>query len=118
MHITTRAKDFQMSIAIDDFARRQLRTALQRLSEDVLAVDVFMKDSNGPRGGVDKHALIRIRLRNRQVIALETKHEDMYAAIKKGSRRARRAVRRHVRKSRRVQKQRIHDRLMTPASNW
>ena len=111
MNITTRAQDFEMSTSIDQFVRDQLRTTLHRFSENILAVDVFMKDTNGPKGGVDKQALIRVRLRNRQVIALETAHENLYAAVKKGSRRTKRAVHRHLRKSHRIQKQRMRDHL-------
>jgi len=106
MNITTSAQDFEMSDAIDKFARHHLRSALRPFSDEILAVDVFMKDSNGPKGGVDKQALIRIRLRNRSIVTLQTEHESLYAAIKKGSKRAKRAVRRHLRKSRRIDKQR------------
>lgn len=111
MNITTRAQDFEMTSAIDQFARNHVRATLQRLSEDILSVDVFLKDANGPKGGVDKQALIRVQLRNRQVIALETTHENLYAAIKKSSKRAKRTVRRHLSKSRRIQKRRMNDRL-------
>lgn len=111
MNITTSAQDFEMSDAIDQFVREQLSTALKRLDEDVVAVDVFVKDTNGPKGGVDKHALIRVQLRNRQVLALETKHEDLYAAIRIGSKRTKRAVRRQLRKSQRIQKLRMRDHL-------
>lgn len=109
MNITTRAKDFEMSSAIDQFVRDQIHTALRHLSENIIAVDVFMKDANGPKGGVDKHALVRVQLRNRQVLAVETVHENLYAAIKKGSKRTRRTVRRHLRKSQRLHKQRMRD---------
>lgn len=111
MNITTRAQDFETTNAIDQFVREQVRASLQRFGEEIMAVDVFMKDTNGPKGGIDKQALIRVRLRNRQVIALQTAHENLYAAIKKGSKRTRQAVRRHLRKSRRVKKQRMRDRL-------
>lgn len=111
MNITTRAQDFEMSNAIDGFVRDQVRTTLQRFSDDVIAVDVFMKDSNGPKGGIDKQVLVRVRLRNRQVIALETAHDNLYAAIKRGSKRIKRAVRRHLRKSQRIQKHRMRDNL-------
>lgn len=111
MNITTTAKDFEMSAAIDQFARDQVRSALQHFSDHILAVDVFVSDNNGPKGGIDKQALIRIRLRNSEVIALQTVHENLYAAIKKGSKRTRRAVRRHLRKSGRIRKQRMRDRL-------
>ena len=112
MNITTRAQDFDMSSAIDQFARDQVRTVLGRLSDHIVAVDVFMKDLNGPKGGIDKQALIRVRLRNRHVLALETEHENLYAAIRKCAKRTKRAVRRYMRKSRYIQKQRIRDRLI------
>jgi ribosomal subunit interface protein len=111
MNITTRAQDFEMTNAIDQFVRDQVRASLQRFGEEIMAVDVFMKDTNGPKGGIDKQALIRVRLRNRQVIALQTEHENLYASIKRGSKRIRQAVRRHLRKSGRVKKQRMRDRL-------
>lgn len=112
MNITTRAQDFATTNAIDQFVRDQVLASLQRFGEEIMAVDVFMKDANGPKGGIDKHALIRVRLRNRQVIALHTAHENLYAAIRKGSKRTRQAVRRHLRKTRRVKKQRMRDRLV------
>ena len=111
MNITTRAQDFELTAAIDQFARDHLRAALARFDEAVIAVDVYLKDSNGPRGGVDKQVLIRVRMRNRQQIALVTTHEDMYAAIAKGVKRTKRAVRRQLRKARRFEKRRMRESL-------
>ncbi|MBT8068758.1 MAG: HPF/RaiA family ribosome-associated protein [Gammaproteobacteria bacterium] len=112
MNITTSAQDFEMSDAIDQFARQHVRSALRPFSDDILAVDVFMKDTNGPKGGVDKQALIRIRLRNRSTIALQTEHESLYGAIKKGAKRVKRTVRRQLRKARRIDKRRLGKRLI------
>ena len=77
MNITTRAQGFEMTPAIDQFTRTRLRAALARIDEGVIAIDVFLKDTNGPRGGIDKQVLMRVRLRNRQQIALVTTHDDM-----------------------------------------
>ena len=109
MNITTMAKDFELTSAIDQFVHDQLRTALQHLSENIIAVDVFMKDANGPKGGVDKQALVRVQLRNRQVLAIETVDENLYAAIRMSTKRTKRTVRRHLRKSQRISKQRMRD---------
>ena len=111
MNITTRAQDFEMSNAIDQFVRSETRTTLERFSEYVIAVDVFMKDANGPKGGIDKQVLIHVRLRNRQTVTVETEHENLYAAIKVGTKRTKRAVRRHLRKSGRIHKRRMRNRL-------
>ena len=109
MNITTTAQNFERSIALDTFVRSRLINALARLEADIIAVDVFMKDVNGPKGGVDKHVLIRVQLRNRQVITIESEHESLYAAVRTGVKRVRHAVRRHLRKMRQIDKQRVSD---------
>ena len=108
MNVTTRAQGFDLTAAIDRFTRSSLESALARVGSDVIAIDVFLKDTNGPKGGVDKLALIRVQLRDRQSIAISTTHDDLYAAIKMGTQRTKRAIRRHVRRSRRVDRQRMH----------
>ena len=109
MNITTRAQGFDLSQAIDTFVRDELRAALQRFSEHLLDTDVFMKDINGPKGGVDKQVLMRLRLRSGQLIAVETQRADLYAAIKVSVQRSKRVVRRSLRKARRVERRRLRD---------
>ena len=109
MNITARAKDFDLSDAIASFTRDRLGAALERLSEHIVSIDVFMKDTNGPKGGADKQILIRVQLRNRQLVALEATHENLYAAIRNGAKRTKRAVRRQLRKSGRIERQTLRD---------
>ena len=107
MNITTTAQNFETSTPLDTFVRSRLHNAFEKLDTDITAIDVFMKDINGPKGGVDKLVLIRVQLPNRQVVTIESQHENMYAAIRNGVKRARHAVRRQLRKSRQIDKQRI-----------
>lgn len=109
MNITISAQGFELTPAIKRFVQDHLQSSLARIDDDIVAIDVYLKDTNGPRGGVDKQVLIRVRLRNRQQVALMTTHEDMYAAIVKGVKRTKRAVRRQIRKQRRFVKQRVRD---------
>ena len=111
MLIQSQSQGLEMTAAIDRFAERSLRNALERLAEHVVAVDLYLKDANGPKGGVDKQALIRVRLRSRQEVAVETQHENLHGAIKKGARRTARAVRRQLRKSQRIEKRRVAEHL-------
>ena len=111
MNITTTAQNFDGSVALNTFVRSRLKNALARLDDDIIAVDVFMKDINGPKGGIDKAAVIRIHLRQRREVAIETVHENLGAAIRVGAKRAKRAVRRSLRKARRIEKFRINRRL-------
>ena len=109
MNITTRAQGFELSAPIDQFVRSELELALSPFSESVVSVDVYLKDINGPKGGIDKQAIIRVQLRNRQIVAMETTHADLYAAMKTGIKRSKRAVRRSLKKSSRIGKMRLRD---------
>ena len=111
MIISTSSHNIQLSPELDEFVTATMRGALERLSDDVVSVDVFLKDLNGPKGGIDKAAMIRIHLRQRREVAIETVHENLGAAIRVGAKRAKRAVRRSLRKARRIEKFRINRRL-------
>jgi ribosome-associated translation inhibitor RaiA len=108
VNITTSAQNFETSVALDTFVRSRISNALAPFVADVIAIDVFMKDVNGPKGGVDKQALIRVQLRNRQVITIESEHENLYAAVRTGVKRLRRAVRRQLGKSRQIDKRQMN----------
>ena len=111
MNITTRANDFALTEAIDTFVRKELRSALRLVDREVVSVDVSLKDINGPKGGADKQVLICVHLRNRQQVAVDTVHQNLYAAIKTGVRRTRRTVRRALQKSRRVDRRSLRELL-------
>lgn len=104
MNISVRAHGFERSDAIDTFVRNDIRSTLARFRDEVLSVDVFLKDANGPKGGVDKQALLRIQMRSGQQLVLQTVREDLYAAIRISTKRAKRAVRRSLRKTRHLDK--------------
>ncbi len=105
----------ELTEAIDAFVRDSVENAFARLDHDIVSVDVYLKDLNGPKGGVDKQALVCARLRNRQVVTVTTTHEDLYAAIIRGVQRTKRAVRRRLRRARHIRKYRMCDVLDSAA---
>jgi ribosome-associated translation inhibitor RaiA len=107
MDIKVSTRGLRLEAATDAFVREQVYSALQRFEDQVVSVDAFLKDINGPKGGIDKQVLIRIRLRNRQVIATEITRANLRAAVVVVSRKAKRAVRRSLKKSQRRHKWRI-----------
>jgi ribosomal subunit interface protein len=116
MNITTRAQDFEMTSAIDNFVREQLADALERMESEIIAVDVYMKDTNGPKGGNDKMTRIRVRLRNRHIVTTETTHDNLYASVKTGVRRTKRAASRQLRKARSIERQPLRNALTQSTS--
>ena len=109
MNIAIRTQGFELTRAINEFTCSQLESALRSYADMLISVDVFMKDINGPKGGVDKQVLVRTRLRSGQVIAIECTRANLYSAIAATTRRCRRSVRRSLRKLRRIEKSRLRE---------
>ena len=109
MNIAVRTQGFELTRAINTFACSQLESALKSYSDMVISVDVFMKDINGPKGGVDKQVLVRTRMRSGQVIAIECTRANLYNAIAATVRRSKRSVRRSLRKLRRMERLRLRE---------
>ena len=105
MDINVSAHGIRIDAGTEGFVRRQVRAALQRFEDQVVSVDAFLKDINGPKGGIDKQVLVRVRLRNRQVIATEIARSRLRAAVVVSVRKAKRAVRRSLKKT--LQRQRV-----------
>ena len=99
MNINVTAHGLSIDGDTDSFVREQIRSALQRFGDQVFLVDVYLKDINGPKGGIDKQVLVRVRLRNGRVITTEVARARLRAAIVVSLRKARRAVRRSLAKS-------------------
>ena len=104
MNISIRAQGFDVTAAIDAFVREEVRLTLARYADEIVTVDIFLKDTNGPKGGVDKQVLMHIHLRGLRPLALQTTRDELYGAIKIASKKAKRAVRRSLRKARRFEK--------------
>ena len=109
MIINITAQHFELSQAIHTFAHDKVESAFARFGDDVTSVDFFFSDINGPKGGPDKRAVIRVQLRNRRQVTVESLHHDLYIAINKASSKARRVVRRKLSKLRKVQKLSLRD---------
>lgn len=107
MHTKIQSQGFELSAAIERRVHQQVYRAVSRFGEDVLAVDVYLSDINGPRGGEDKKALMRASLRGLPPVSVSTEHRDLYVAISRNAKRLRRSLRRSLRKSRRIEARRV-----------
>lgn len=107
MKMTPKAQGFALSEAIDQAARRHFEQAMQHYEEHVVSTDIFMSDVNGPKGGIDKQVLVRIRLRAGRLVTVEATRADLYAAMANCAKRSKRAVGRTLRKSQRLEKRRL-----------
>ncbi len=98
MNIRINSQGFTLTTSIADNVYEKLAWAFRRFAEEIVAVDVYLKDINGPRGGADKQASVRVQLRNQTTVFVDSVRENLYAAIGDASRRAKRAVKRSIKK--------------------
>lgn len=108
MDVRIQTQGFSLTPPIGARVHKQLRQTLRRYADDIISVDVYLKDLNGPKGGEDMQAGIRLQLRYRAPITVLTTHSDLYKAIDLSARRARRTVRRSVSKFRRLRRRGLH----------
>ncbi len=102
MNANLETHGFSLTRAIAAHVHTRLDESLGRYADDIVSVDVFLRDTNGPKGGDDKTALFRVRLRDGQAVTIASVHADVYAATRISARRARRAVGRALKKSQRL----------------
>lgn len=81
---------------------RRFDFALRRFENEVERTDVFLKDLNSAaKGGRDQSVLVKVRLRGRPTVIVETVSHDVNKAVGEAARRCKRAVRRSVKQARR-----------------
>jgi ribosomal subunit interface protein len=106
MNVRIQTQGFSLTPAIGAWVHEQMRNTIRRYSEELVGVDVFLRDLNGPKGGHDKQAIVRLHLRHNAPVAVTSTYDDLYKAIDEAARRAGRTVRRSVSRKRRLERRR------------
>lgn len=75
------ADDVHLSDAFADHIRGSLGKVTQRFDEWLTRTEVFVKDVNGPKGGVDKHCRMEARPRGADPVVVDNQGADAYACI-------------------------------------
>jgi hypothetical protein len=82
---------------------RRFTSALHRFEKHITQTEIFFKDLNGAgKGGEDKSVLVKIRMRGRPPIVIETVSHHAYIAISIAAKRCKRAVKRSLKQSRQI----------------
>ncbi len=102
MRVDIQTRGFDLTDAMRAQVHRRLHSNLARFDEYIIAVDVYLSDINGPRGGTDKKALVCVQLASRLSVRCETVHVNLYGALAKATRGVRRRVKRSVRRQQRI----------------
>lgn len=108
MRSVIHAKDFPLTEAIRAHLMRRINTSFGRFEDRITSVEVYFKDLNGStRGGVDKKVLLRIELRGMEPVVVEHTSDDLYHAISAAARRAKKSVKRTLRRHQRIDRRNL-----------
>ena len=109
MNITINTQGFEQTEAIQTHVERQLGMNLASFSNQIVTVRVYLSDINGPRGGVDKKAVITVSMNTRHLLTVERVRRDLYASVTVAARHMRRGIKRTLNKHRRMEKLSLRD---------
>lgn len=104
MHILIRSKGFPMTEAIDNYVRSRVNFILSRFGNVVKKVEAFVSDINGPKGGIDKACLVKIKTDQRSELIIKGLEADLYTAINRALSRAKQSLKRHTQQARKLRR--------------
>ena len=104
MHIKINTRDFTLTPALSSFIDEKMKFALSRYNQRIRIAEISLRDINGPRGGVDKLCIIKMKLNQFKTLVVEDESEDAYEAINACCKRAKRRVERHFNRAKTVRR--------------
>jgi hypothetical protein len=107
IHLSVQSHSLALTKGYRDAVRRILVSALGRFAGRIRAIQVWLEDVNGPRGGADIRCRIGVDRRPRGQISVSALATDEFSATAKAAVRTRELVDRRVKRTRALCRQ-IH----------
>lgn len=79
------ADDVNLSEAFADHVHRSLAKVDRRFGDWLTRTEAFIKDVNGPKGGVDKHCRLEARPRGARPVVIDHQDEDAYTCVSRAA---------------------------------
>jgi hypothetical protein len=92
MWIDIQASGLGLSAQTRTFVERKLRQGFARFGNRIEQVSAHFADINGPRGGIDKRLIMRVRIGRGQETVVETRDADFYTLLDRTVQRGKRNV--------------------------
>lgn len=96
MRLEIRQRGMKVTEELRVHVRGRLRLALGRFARSIAQVWVYLRDVNGPRGGLSKKCRIVVELPRRGRVVVTGLDTDIVATVTRTASRAKFAVRRHL----------------------
>lgn len=112
MKWTLHANRVEVKPSLREHIDRRLTFALCRFAARIGKVDVFLADQNGPKGGLDKSALIAVRIRGMSDVMAQLVDSDWVVTIDRVTARVSQQLRRELERRRKDFRSRTESRHM------
>lgn len=109
MQILIRTKSFPITEAIENHINNRIHFMLSRFSNTIRKVEIFIADENGPKGGIDKLCIAKIKTDHHSDVVVKDIEADLYTAISRALARARQSLTRHIQQARRLERGRARE---------
>ena len=96
MEIKLKSHGVRLSEELRQHIERRVYFGLRRFASRIRSLTIRLRDSNGPRGGVDQCCDVRVDVGLSHAVIVRERQENMFAAVALAVERAERAVRRLV----------------------
>lgn len=111
MQILIRAQGIQLTEAIEQHISNRTHFILSRFSGVIRKIEVFIADENGPKGGVDKTCVVKIKTDERAELVVKDLEDDLYVAVARALARAKQSLSRRIQRGRVFKRKRVTTRL-------
>jgi len=98
-----------LSDELHELLDRRLRYALSRFDSRIRQKSAVLEDINGPRGGMDKHCRITVKLHRAGEVVVHEQDADISKCITRAAERIGRAVSRALERSQKFSRNRLLD---------
>lgn len=88
------ADDVRLSDRFSEHVHTSLEKVDRRFGDWLTRTEAFIKDVNGPKGGVDKHCRLEARPRGIDPVVVDHQDEDVYTCVTRAAEKLEKALER------------------------
>ena len=109
MKILIQTKGLEDNQTIKHHGINQTHATLYRFDHLIKHIEIFIADENGPRGGIDKSCLIKVKMETGSELVIRAMAATSYAAMGGALSRTKQSLSRHLKRSKAQQRRRKSD---------
>ncbi|MFQ3325309.1 MAG: putative sigma-54 modulation protein [Pseudomonadales bacterium] len=104
MKIDIQAGSLSLNEDVRNSLKQRVLKRLKRFQDSIHSINLYFKDINGPKGGIDKECTVTLRVNNLEEVVISSKADSLVNAVDRSTERAKSLLARRVKKLQRQKK--------------